>query len=74
MLVTDTARTHIGDNVVRTVGQPFSANVVDWMRAVPLRAAIRDMLVRSPQFTAATASTSATVVLTPAVQHEPGVR
>jgi hypothetical protein len=52
ILVTDTARTCIEDNVVRVAGQPFSANAADWMRWPVLRGSIRDLIIRSPQVTA----------------------
>jgi hypothetical protein len=49
ILVTDTARVLIDDNIVRTTAQPFSKNIADWMNSAVLRGSIRDMLIRAPQ-------------------------
>ncbi|HEY1345682.1 MAG TPA: DUF6519 domain-containing protein [Streptosporangiaceae bacterium] len=73
ILVTDTARTHIEDNIVRTAGQPFSTSAVDWMRAAPLRAAVRDMLIRPPQAAAPPAGPARAPAAAAAVLAGPGV-
>jgi hypothetical protein len=53
ILITDTARVLIDDNIIRTAAQPFSSNVADWMNNATLRGSIRDLLIRAPQVTAA---------------------
>jgi hypothetical protein len=61
ILVTDTARVLIDDNIVQAAAQAFSKNVADWMNNAVLRGSMRDLLIRAPQVTGA-AQTSGPVV------------
>jgi hypothetical protein len=53
ILVTDTARVLIEDNIVQAAAQAFSNNVADWMNNAALRGSVRDLLIRAPQITGA---------------------